>query len=140
MTDNGDGTYRADYTINRDGKITVSVVIARVGGLSAEYFNNAFLEGVPIKQQVDNTINFDWSDGLITDETGDFVSIHWYGKLLSPATEDFTFVLNGDDGFRFYIDTVLLIDRWNTCCDEMTVTLPLVDGTFYDIVLEYKEL
>jgi hypothetical protein len=48
--------------------------------------------------------------------------------------------LNGDDGFRLYIDKVLLIDRWNTCCDEMQVTIPLVEGSFYDIVLEYKEL
>lgn len=104
MTDGGDGTYMAEYVINRDGEITVSVVLARRGGLYAEYFNNAFLDGVPTMTQVDNVFDFNWSDDLITPESGDYVSAHWYGKLLAPATEDFIFVLNGDDGFRFHFE------------------------------------
>jgi hypothetical protein len=117
MADTSDGTYTAKYVIDRVGRVTVSVVLARRGGLYAEYFNNAFLEGEPVISRVDNAINFDKSDGLITNESGDFVSIHWYGKLLAPATEDFTFILNGDDGFRFYLQGILLVDRWNSCCD-----------------------
>lgn len=49
MTDKGDGTYSASYNIKRDGLATASVVLARVGGLYAEYFNNAFLSGTPTK-------------------------------------------------------------------------------------------
>jgi hypothetical protein len=49
MTDNLDGTYSATYSIAREGQVTVSVVLARQGGLYAEYFNNAFLSGVPAK-------------------------------------------------------------------------------------------
>jgi hypothetical protein len=127
MTDNGDGTYFAEYVINRDGDVTVFVVLARKGGLYAEYFNNAFLEGIPALTRVDSKLNFtEWHDGLITAESGDFVSAHWYGKLLAPATEDFTFILNGDDGFRFIWQGQVLIDRWDTCCDEMSVTIALV--------------
>ena len=47
MQDNGDGTYRAEYNVLQEGTITVSVLLMRQGGLSAEYFNNAFLDGVP---------------------------------------------------------------------------------------------
>jgi hypothetical protein len=47
MSDTNDGSYTASYTINRVGDVTVSVVLARPGGLYAEYFNNAFLSGVP---------------------------------------------------------------------------------------------
>jgi len=54
FTDNGDGSYSCDYAINRDGLITVSVVLARRGGLYAEYFNNAFLSGVPTLTKVDS--------------------------------------------------------------------------------------
>jgi hypothetical protein len=141
MTDNNDGSYSADFVIHRDGFITVSVVLARKGGLYAEYFNNAFLSGVPsVADKVDNVMKFDWGYDSLTPESGDFVSIHWYGKILAPTTEDFTFILSGDDGFRMYLDGVLLIDRWNWCCDDMTVTVALVEGTFYDLVLEYKEL
>lgn len=103
MTDNGDGTYLAKYTISRQGKVTTSVVLARKGGLYAEYFNNAFLSGVPTLTKVDNILSFNWSDSLVTPEAGDYVSVHWYGKLLAPYSEDFTFILQGDDGFRFYL-------------------------------------
>jgi len=102
MNDDGDGTYFAEYVINRDGAVTVSIVLARRGGLYAEYFNNAFLEGVPALTRVDSKLNFtEWKDGLITAQAGDYVSAHWHGKLLAPSTEDITFILNGDDGFRF---------------------------------------
>ena len=134
-------TYFAEYVINRDGDVTVFVVLARKGGLYAEYFNNAFLEGIPALTRVDSKLNFtEWHDGLITAESGDFVSAHWYGKLLAPATEDFTFILNGDDGFRFIWQGQVLIDRWDTCCDEMSVTIALVQGTFYDLTVQFKEL
>ena len=66
MTDNNDGTYTASYTIRRQGKVTTSVVLARKGGLYAEYFNNAFLSGVPVLTKVDNILRFDWSDKLVT--------------------------------------------------------------------------
>jgi beta-glucosidase len=125
--------------MNREGEVTVSVVLARKGGLYAEYFNNAFLDGIPALTRVDNIMNFNWTDGIITEESGDYVSIHWYGKLLAPTTEDFIFILRGDDGFRFFLEGNLLIDRWNSCCDEMTVTVPLIGGLFYDIVLQYRE-
>jgi hypothetical protein len=59
---------------------------------------------VPTLTKVDNVLNFNWTDELITAEAGYFVSAHWYGKLLSPTTEDFTFILNGNDGFRFFLD------------------------------------
>lgn len=113
-------------------------MLARRGGLSAEYFNNAFLSGVPTLTKVDTVLNFDWLDGMITPEAGKFVSAHWNGKLLAPRTEDFTFLLNGDDGFRLWLDGQLLIDRWDTCCDEMTARVPLVEGTFYDLVIEFR--
>ena len=32
------------------------------------------------------------------------------------------------------------MDRWDSCCDEMTASISLSNDTFYDIVLQYKEL
>jgi mannan endo-1,4-beta-mannosidase len=124
-----DGTqYSAELLINREGNVTVSVVLGRRGGLWAEYFNNVFLSGIPALQRVDSVMNFNWSSGTVTPSSGDYVSVHWYGNLLAPASEDFTFVLSGDEGFRFKLKGKLLIDRWETCCDDMTVTVPLVRG------------
>lgn len=139
MTDNGDGTYYADYLVPEAGTMTVSVVLLRQGGLYAEYFNNAFLDGVPALTRVENFLDYEWGEGLVTEEAGDFVSVHWYGKLRAPITEDFTFILSGDDSFRMWFDNELVIDRWDTCCDDMTIRLSLVQDAFYDIVLEWRE-
>jgi hypothetical protein len=54
MTETTAGNFEADYTIFRDGQVTVSVVLARKGGLWAEYFNNAFLNGEPALRKVDS--------------------------------------------------------------------------------------
>ena len=135
-----DSKFSVDFVINRVGKVTLSVVLARRGGLYGEYFNNVQMQGTAVKSGVDATINFDWGENKLTDQSGDYVSAHWFGKLLAPRTEPFTFILNGDDGFRLFVDKKLKIDRWNSCCDQMTVILDLVEGVFYDIVLEYKEL
>ena len=72
------------------------------GGLYGEYFNNAFLDGVPTVTEVDSVIDFDWGLGLVTPQVADFVSIRWSGKVLSPVNEEVTFILNADDGVRFY--------------------------------------
>lgn len=140
FTDNGDGTYESEYVIQTAGTITVSAVLARQGGLYAEYFNNAFLDGVPAISRVESVLEYDWGEDLITEEAGDFVSIHWYGKLLAPYSEDFTFIIRGDDGFRFYFESELVIDRWSNCCDEMTITIPLTAGKLHDFRLEFREL
>jgi beta-glucosidase len=147
MTKDGESRFYHDYTINRVGSVTMSVVLARKGGLWGEYFNNAFLHGDPASSRVDNRLAFDWSDDLVTKQASDFTSIHWYGKLkipdtldMSTASEDFTFIINGDDGFRFYFEEELVIDRWDYCCDEMMVTLFLNKDSFYDIRFEFKEM
>jgi hypothetical protein len=40
-------SHEASFQIDRVGNVTASVVLAQPGGLYAEYFNNAFMAGVP---------------------------------------------------------------------------------------------
>lgn len=75
----------------------------------------------------------------MTDEAADFVSARWVGKVLSPSTEEYTFIIHADDGVRLYLEGELVINRWDECCDDTTYTKSLVQGTFYDIRLEWKE-
>jgi len=51
------------------------------------------------------------------------------------VTEEVTFILNGDDGFKFYFEGELLIDRWDSCCAQMLASYQLTQGKFYDVVL-----
>ena len=38
-----------------------------------------------------------------------------------------------------YINEVLMIDRWEKCCEDVATTFPMVKGTFIDVRIEYKE-
>ena len=139
MIDAGDGTYSTTVDVKRPGQVTLSVVLTKVGGFYGEYFNNAFLDGVPAKTQVDSYLDFNWDTGFLTDEAADFVSVQWFGKIRAPYTEEFTFILSADDGVRMYIDGDLVVDRWDTCCDDVSYSMDMVMGVFYDTVIEYKE-
>lgn len=139
MTDAGDGRYSTTINLKRQGTVTVSVILSRVGGFYGEYFNNAFLDGVPTKTQLDSYLDFDWGTGLLTDEAADFVSIQWFGKILPEYTEEYTFIISADDGVRIFIDAVSVVDRWDDCCDDVTFSMDLTADTFYDVIIEYKE-
>ena len=54
MTDNNDGTYDLTFQINRDGMVSVDVILAKNGGFLGQYFNNAFLDGTPTVSRFDN--------------------------------------------------------------------------------------
>ncbi len=131
--------YIATYKIIRKGIATVDILTMYQGGLYAEYFNNAFLDGVPAITRLDHKVDFDWGLGLITNEVADFVSIRWSGKVLAPTSEEYTFIIRADDGVRFYWQGTKVLDRWETCCEDVAITLPMVQDTFYDIRLEFKE-
>lgn len=139
MTDNGDGSYDGTYTVSVDGTVTLSAFLAKNGGLYAQYFNNAFLDGAPVNEGIDISVDFDWGTDLVTDLAADFVSARWVGKVRAPLTEQFTFILHADDGVRMYLEGVLVIDRWEDCCDDVTYTVSLTQNQFYDIRIEWKE-
>ncbi len=94
--------YMVTYKIIRKGIATVDILTMYQGGLYAEYFNNAFLDGVPAITRLDHEINFNWGLDLITNEVADFVSIRWSGKVLAPTSEEYTFIIKADDGVRLY--------------------------------------
>ena len=75
MDDAQDGTYSSTFNVKRQGTASLSVVITKVGGFYGEYFNNAFLDGLPTKTQVDSYLDLDWDTGMLTDEAADYVSI-----------------------------------------------------------------
>jgi beta-glucosidase len=82
-------------------------------GLKAEYFNNIDLQGKPAVVKNVDEINFLWTlsspDPVIVN---DFYSARWTGKIKSPMAGRFKIGLEGNDGFRLYINDVLLIDNW----------------------------
>lgn len=110
-------------------------------GLHAEYFNNINLSGTATVTRTDKQINFLWT--LFPPDPKldlDFYSARWTGKITSPKTGNFKIGLDGNDGFRLYINNKLIIDNWK----KQTYSTILKDFYFekdkqYDIRIEFFE-
>jgi beta-glucosidase len=110
-------------------------------GLWGEYFNNIQLSGRPVVTRLDREINFGWTlYSPHPDINYDYYSVRWTGKLKSPAVGKFRIGVEGNDGYRLYLDNKLIIDNWKS----QTFTTRLVDFNFekdkeYDIKIEFFE-
>ncbi len=111
-------------------------------GLLGEYFPNASLEGLPAFTRVDQQVNFQWTLFGPDPErlNNDFYSVRWSGKIRAPETGTFRIGIDGNDGYRLFLDGKLLID--NTI--QRGRRLSLADVHFekdreYELLIEYSE-
>ena len=89
---------------------------------------------------MDRYLSFNWGTNLLTAEAADFVSVQWFGKIRAPYLEEFTFILSADDGVKMYFQGEVAVDRWDSCCDDISFSTAMTKDEFYDVVIEYKEL
>ena len=92
---------------------------------------------------VDYDINFPDLNPTFDMFTGqnDNVAARWTGKIVPEHTEDYTFYMIGDNGFRVWIDGKLAIDFWQDKWDleQKSAPISLEAGKEYDIKIEYFE-
>ncbi|MBG9377752.1 glycoside hydrolase family 3 C-terminal domain-containing protein [Panacibacter sp. DH6] len=114
---------------------------AKQPGLQAAYFNNITFSGEPAVKRIDEQINFSWT--LFPPDPKldvDFYAARWTGQLTAPATGTFKIGLEGNDGYRLYINDKMLIDNWQ----KQTYTTKLADlsmeqGKLYNLRVEFYE-
>jgi beta-glucosidase len=110
-------------------------------GLLAEYFNNTSLNGEPLVTKVDENMQFGWT--LFSPDPKlalDCYSVRWTGKLIAPESGTYKIGIEGNDGYRLFIDGKPLIDCWK----KVSFGIQTVDYSFekdktYDIRIEYFE-
>ena len=114
----------------------------KVKGLQGEYFNNVTLTGEPVVKRVDESIRFQWTLYSPDPEkiNYDFFSARWSGKIQSPVTGHYKIGVDGNDGYRLYINDKLILDNWR----KQSYSTKLVNHYFekgkdYDIRIEYFE-
>jgi beta-glucosidase len=110
-------------------------------GLKGEYFNAVDLSGTPALVRRDPRIDFQWTlfspDPSINEG---WYSVRWTGKLKAPIAGLCQLGVEGDDGYRLFIDGRLLIDRWEKQTFRLsTVPLRLEKNREYDFRLEFHE-
>jgi beta-glucosidase len=118
-----------------------SVIPAAQLRLTGEYFDNLTLTGQPVVTRTDADINFQWT--LSTPAKGlghDFYSVRWTGTLHAPKTGRYNIGLDGNDGYRLYLNGKLLIDNWEKrSYSTILKEIALEQGHDYPIRVEFFE-
>jgi len=132
----GVGSKRHDYT-------TIPVEFlsnSSKPGLQGEYFNNINFEGKPSVRN-DKNIDFRWTFlSPHPDIEKDWFSVRWTGKLHAPKSGEFKIGIEGDSGYKLWLDGNLIIDNWTKGGYEPEfVTFDFKKNKIYDLKLEYFE-
>jgi len=111
-------------------------------GLFGEYFNNVTWDGDPVFSRVDSEIDFRWTlFGPDPDQvTYDFYSVRWTGRLKAPESGVVNIGIDGNDGYRLYLDGELLIDNMIKRGRATTLAGFIFEkDREYDLVVEFYE-
>lgn len=111
-------------------------------GLRGEYFANVTWEGEPALVRRDPQIQFQWT--LFSPDPErlnyDFYSVRWTGRITSPEKGRFRIGIDGNDGYRLYIDGKLLIDNFvKRTCRTTLADFHFEKGRAYDLHIEFYE-
>ena len=104
-----------------------------------DYWNNPNQSGPPLLTRNDLVIFFNWEEGAAASNLGvDHFSARWQ-RTLNFEAGIYRFNVEVDDGFRLYIDNVLVLDEWEEgAARTYTVDVPLSTG-FHTIQVDYFE-
>jgi beta-glucosidase len=119
-----------------------SVVNGKKGsGLKGSYFNNISLTGKPVLTRTDANVDFLWTiSSPASAVNGDFYSVQWTGQIHAPKSGHYQIGLDGNDGFRLYINNKLLIDNWKKQTHSTILRDFFFDEKeFYDIKIDFFE-
>jgi|GEM_PF-6380293 len=93
-----------------------------------EYWSNQSMLGSPVLCRNDVELDFDWGLGspnpLIP---SDHFSVRWT-RTLNFNNGRYRFHMRHDDGARLYVDNVLKVEAWETCCVWDVVDVDLQSG------------
>ncbi len=105
----------------------------------AEYYDNPALRGAPVLTRQDAGVNFNWGMGSPGPEVpADGFSARWTREIWT-STGSYRFALQADDGVRFWIDGILLVDEWHLTTGEVyEIEIDLPEGV-HRLKIEYYD-
>lgn len=112
-----------------------------VRGLRGEYFDNNALRGTPVLVRADPQVDFGWT--LNSPARGipfDWYSVRWTGRITAPRSGVRRIGVEGNDGYRLFVDGALVIDNWRKQSYRTTLAdVKWTPGSAHEIRLEYFE-
>jgi alpha-D-xyloside xylohydrolase len=111
-------------------------------GLAGQYFEGTGFD-TPKGKTVDATIDFQWPGPPLADipaglRSLEHFSARWSGSIIAPEDGEYELGLEGDDGFRLFIDGKLAAEDWKNGGKRYAgAKLTLKRGQSLPIKLEY---
>ncbi|MBK7407304.1 MAG: glycoside hydrolase family 3 C-terminal domain-containing protein [Saprospirales bacterium] len=110
-------------------------------GLQGTYFSNIDMTGEPALERIDPDIRFQWT--LFSPDPAipyDFFSVKWEGVIVPPVSGQFQIGIDGNDGYRLYLDDKLLLDTWRGQSYHTTLAdVDFEEGVPRRLRIEYAE-
>lgn len=78
----------------------------------ATYWNTRDLTGSIVLTEATASIDYDWGGGSPSGVNSDNFSARWT-RVLDVAAGTYRFGVTSDDGIRLWVDSTLVIDKWN---------------------------
>lgn len=137
MTDNGDGTYAASYTISASsGTISVGVILMSGPGIQADYYNNYYWTSPVYATQYETQMEIYWYSGYVGPlPSTDWMTASFSGTIQAPETGLYSFYFEPDDYGVFTINGVT--ETGNYWGDYLSVTLTV--DVVYPFTFDYRE-
>ncbi|WP_261512680.1 beta-glucosidase [Chryseobacterium paludis] len=111
-------------------------------GLKGSYFSNSDLKGKPAFERQDEQLSFKWTLYSPDQEKlqPDNYSVQWIGKLKAPESGKYQLGLQGNDGFRLFLDGKMIVDRWEKLSySTQTAEVNFTKNKEYDLKIEFRE-
>ncbi len=99
------------------------------------------LDGAPLITRIDHAVDFGWT--LNSPARGipfDWYSVRWTGSITAPAGGVHRLGVEGNDGYRLYVDGKLVIDDWiKRSYGTRMADVALAPGSTHTVRLDYYE-
>ncbi|HYV96990.1 MAG TPA: glycoside hydrolase family 3 C-terminal domain-containing protein, partial [Gemmatimonadaceae bacterium] len=130
-----------DYAVVPREQLHFRADTGLVNGLKGEYWDNNRLDGAPRMTRTDQRVDFGWT--LNSPGRGipfDWYSVRWTGRVTVPPGGVRHIGIEGNDGYRLWIDGKLVVDNWikRSYSVEMAAFTG-APGSAHDLKLEYFE-
>jgi Ig-like domain from next to BRCA1 gene/PA14 domain len=112
---------------------------ASITDWKGEYFTNMTLSGSPLLVRNETSLDFNWGASAPASGLPAEGFSARYSRNFTFDSGTYRFAARADDGFRLYVDGVLVIDEWHSSGGGTTYNATLVLAGAHDLRVEYYE-